>query len=77
MSLGSRGCSIALSSGSVMMTARLVSSIGVEKIVSFSAITPISFSIGWPGVEISTGMLADRPRPYSVKPLYAAAMISG
>ncbi|MNL80794.1 hypothetical protein D3C87_2077260 [compost metagenome] len=59
------------------ITARLVSSIGVEKMVSDSGITPISFSIGWPGVEISTGMLADRPSPYRVKPLYAAAMMSG
>ncbi|MNN00978.1 hypothetical protein D3C81_1135830 [compost metagenome] len=60
---------MALSSGSVTITARLVSSIGREKIVSLSATTPMSFSIGWPGVEISTGMLADRPSPYIVKPL--------
>ena len=53
----------AFSSGRVTITTGLVSSIGVEKMVSDSGTTPISFSIGWPLVEISTGMLADRPSP--------------
>ena len=51
-----------------MMT-RLVISMGTEKMVWVSGITPIWPAVGWPGVATSTGMLADRPRPYMVKPL--------
>ncbi|CPM34782.1 Uncharacterised protein [Bordetella pertussis] len=63
------GCSQALSSGKVTMITRLVISMGSEKMVSDSGITPIWSAVGWPGVVTSTGMLADRPRPYIVKPL--------
>ena len=65
----SLGCSQAFSSGSVTMMTRLVISMGTEKMVSVSGITPIWPAVGWPGVATSTGMLADRPRPYMVKPL--------
>lgn len=71
------GCSQALSKGRVIMIARLVSSIGIKKIVSLKGIVPICAEVGCPGVATSTGILADRPRPYMVKPLYAAAVISG
>ncbi|MNZ94960.1 hypothetical protein D3C78_1140820 [compost metagenome] len=63
------GCSQAFSSGSVMMMTRLVISMGTEKMVSDSGMVPICLAVGWPGVATSTGILADKPRPYIVKPL--------
>ena len=59
----------ALSSGRAISTARLVNRMGAEKMVSDSGISPIVFSNEWPCVEISTGMVAEKPRLYIVKPV--------
>ena len=56
-------------SGSTISTASAVSRMCEEKMVSVSGMMPICFSKLWPLVEMSTGMVADRPRPYMVNPV--------
>ena len=63
------GCMAALSSGSVTSTARLVSRMGAEKMVCVSGIRPMLPSNAWPLVEMSTGIVAEKPRLYIVKPV--------